>query len=87
MNGLPRTNHTPCGPAGESGWEDMPAMPATPKDAHRCLLEVIIKYASGRINELCIYYELGLIARSAGSVASAFIDGVLHRETSHWNRN
>ena len=33
------------------------------------------------------YYELGLIPRSAGSVASAFIDGVLHRETSNWNRN
>ena len=38
-----------------------------------------------RINSLFISYELGLIAQSAGSVASAFIDGVLHRETSNWN--
>ena len=38
------------------------------------------------MNELLfISYELGLIARSAGSVASAFIDGGLHRETSNWN--
>jgi len=37
------------------------------------------------MTELFISYELGLIARSAGSVASAFIDGVLHRETSIWN--
>ena len=39
-----------------------------------------------RVRELFLSYELGLIARSAGSVASAFIDGVLHRETSNWNR-
>ena len=32
-----------------------------------------------------ISYELALIARSAGSVASAFIDSIIHRETS--NRN
>ena len=32
---------------------------------------------------LFIYYELGLIPRPAGSVASAFIDGALHRETSN----
>ena len=38
------------------------------------------------MNELFLSYELGLIARSAGSVASAFIDGVLRRETSRWNR-
>ena len=38
---------------------------------------------------LFISYELGLIARSAGSVAAVlagvFIDGVLHRESSNWN--
>ena len=42
-------------------------------------------YVSERIYELFIYYELGLIARSAGSVASVSIDGVLHRENSIWN--
>ena len=30
-------------------------------------------------------YELGFNRRSAGSVASVFIDGVLHRDTSNWN--
>ena len=30
-------------------------------------------------------YELGFNRRSAGSVASVFIDGVLHRETSNLN--
>ena len=39
-------------------------------------------YASERmILLLFLSYELGLIVRSAGSVASVFIDGVLHRET------
>ena len=44
-----------------------------------------VYYASKRMNEFLISYELGLIARSAGSAASAFIDGALHRGTSHWN--
>ena len=43
-------------------------------------------YASERMNELSfLSYELSLIARSAGSVASVFMDGVLHRETRNWN--
>ena len=29
--------------------------------------------------------ELGLVARSAGSVASALVDGALHRGTGDWN--
>ena len=37
------------------------------------------------MNELFLSYELGLIARSAGAAASAFIDGVLRRGTSHRN--
>ena len=44
-----------------------------------------VYYASERMNYLFISYELGLIAQSAGSVASAFIDGGLHRESSNWN--
>ena len=58
-----------------------------------CFMEIWIStsvcYASGRMSYLFISYDLGLIARSAGSAASAFIDidGVLHRETSKWNRN
>ena len=46
-----------------------------------------VYFASERVNESFLSYELGLIARSAGHglVASAFIDGVLHRETSNWN--
>ena len=48
---------------------------------------LIVLTMSERMNELFIYYGLGLIARSAGSVASAFVHGVLHRETENGNRN
>ena len=51
-----------------------------------CLI-VLAMQAKERIPHLSISYELGLlIARAAGSVASTFIDGVLRRETSNWNR-
>ena len=45
LDSPPPTNHTPRGPAEESGWEDMPTMPTIPTDsycqmpadAYRCL--------------------------------------------------
>ena len=43
-------------------------------------------YGSERMN-LFISDELGLIAGSDGSVASAFAGAVLHRKTSNWDRN
>ena len=44
-------------------------------------------HAGGSMHSLFVYCELGLIARLAGSVASAFINGGLNRTSSKKNRN
>ena len=45
---------------------------------------IVHDYASDKM-KLMVYYYLLVNCTIERSVASAFIDGVLHRETSNWN--
>ena len=51
---------------------------------HIYLMACLIALAM-QVAEFIISHELGLLARLTGSVASAFNDGALHRDTSNWN--